>query len=213
MRGFGFEYGQREAVVAAPVLGTKQEDDKIATLLRERGRLMAGREVLVIDQDDEKKGPMLVEDAKRLAKEAGLDLVLVADRSDPPVCRIMDYGKLQYERKKKLREQKKHHHAQKLKEVKFRLRIDQHDYDYKIQHAADFLGKGDKVKVSLMFRGREMAHKDMGFELMKRVIEDLAEYGKAESMPRMMGRSINVMIVPVKRTKSGAVEKEKNDDA
>ena len=208
--------------VAVPIPGIKQEDDKIATLLRERGRLMAGKEVLVIGQDDEKKGPMLVEDAKRLAKEAGLDLVLVADRSDPPVCRIMDYGKLQYERKKKLREQKKHHHAQKLKEVKFRIRIDQHDYDYKINHAKGFLGKGDKVKISLMFRGREMAHKDMGFELIKRVIEDLSEHGKAESIPRMMGRNISVMITPVKRTKSGGgkdasddevSQKEKNDNA
>jgi len=161
--------------------------------------LFAGREVLVIDHEGEKRGAMKVEEGLAMAKEAGLNLVIVSETSNPPVCRIMDYGKLQYDRKKKIRDQKKSHHAQKLKEVKFRLRIENHDYEYKINHAIEFLGKGYKLKASLMFRGREMAHKDFGFELMQRVIKDLEEYGKAESNPKLMGRNITVTFTPIKK--------------
>jgi len=168
-------------------------------LIREGGRLFAGREVLVIDHEGEKRGAMKVEDGLAMAKEAGLNLVIVSETSNPPVCRIMDYGKLQYDRKKKIRDQKKSHHAQKLKEVKFRLRIENHDYEYKINHAIEFLGKGYKLKASLMFRGREMAHKDFGFELMQRIIKDLEEYGKAESNPKLMGRNITVTFTPAKK--------------
>ena len=142
---------------------------------------------------------MTVEEGLAIAKEAGLNLVMVSETSNPPVCRIMDYGKLQYDRKKKIRDQRKSHHAQKLKEVKFRLRIEEHDYNYKINHAIEFLGKGYKLKASLMFRGREMAHKDMGFELMQRVIKDLEEYGKPESPLKLMGRNITVTFTPVKK--------------
>ena len=142
---------------------------------------------------------MKVEEGLAMAKEAGLNLVMVSETSNPPVCRIMDYGKLQYDRKKKIRDQRKSHHAQKLKEVKFRLRIEEHDYNYKINHAIEFLGKGYKLKASLMFRGREMAHKDMGFELMERVVKDLEEYGKAESPLKLMGRNITVTFTPLKK--------------
>ncbi len=142
---------------------------------------------------------MKVEEGLAIAKEAGLNLVMVSETSNPPVCRIMDYGKLQYDRKKKIRDQKKSHHAQKLKEVKFRLRIEEHDYNYKINHAIEFLGKGYKLKTSLMFRGREMAHKDMGFGLMERVIKDLEEHGKAEAPLKLMGRNITVTFTPIKK--------------
>jgi translation initiation factor IF-3 len=168
-------------------------------LIREGGRLFTGLEVLVIDQEGEKHGPMKVEEGLALAKAAGMDLVMVAENVKPPVCRVMDFGKLQYERKKKIRDQKKHHHAQKLKEVKFRLRIEKHDYEYKINHAIEFLEKGYKLKATLMFRGREMAHKEFGFELMKQVISDLEEYGKAESEPKLMGRNMIVTFAPLNK--------------
>lgn len=164
--------------------------------------MLAGREVLVVDHNGEKQdAPMTVEAALALAKGAGLDLVLVAENSQPPVCRIMDYGKLQYEHKKRMRDQKKTTHANKVKEVKFRLRIEKHDYEYKIHHAVDFLEKGYKVKASLMFRGREMAHKDFGFELIKNVISDLEEHGKPDAEPKVVGRNIAVSFSPVKKGK------------
>ncbi len=171
-------------------------------MIREGGRLFAGRDVLVIDLEGEKHGPIKVEKGLAMAKEVGLNLVMVAENAKPQVCRIMDFGKLQYERKKKIRDQKKHHHAQKLKEVKFRLRIEKHDYDYKINHAIEFLEKGYKLKASLMFRGREMAHKDFGFGLMNNIIEDLEEHGKAEAAPKLMGRNITVTFAPVKSKSS-----------
>jgi translation initiation factor IF-3 len=170
-------------------------------LIREGGRLFAGREVLVIDLEGVKHGPIKVEEGLALAKEVGLNLVMVAENANPQVCRIMDFGKLQYERKKKIREQKKHHHAQKLKEVKFRLRIEKHDYDYKINHAIEFLEKGYKLKATMMFRGREMAHKEFGFQLMKNVVSDLVEHGKAESDPKLMGRNVSVTFTPVNNKK------------
>ena len=144
---------------------------------------------------------MPVDKALAMAKSVGLDLVLVAEKSTPPVCRIMDYGKLQYEHKKRIREQRKSTHSNKLKEVKFRLRIEKHDYDYKINHAIDFMEKGHKVKASLMFRGREMAHKDFGFELMSNVVEDLKEYGKPDAPPKAVGRNVTVTFAPLKKGK------------
>ena len=171
-------------------------------MIRERGRLLTGREVLVVDHNgDKQEAPIPVEAALAMAKDAGLDLVLVAENSTPPVCRIMDYGKLQYEHKKRMREQRKTSHANKVKEVKFRLRIEKHDYDYKINHAIDFLEKGHKVKASLMFRGREMAHKDFGFELIQNVVKDLVEHGKPDANPKAVGRNVTVTFAPVKKGK------------
>ena len=161
---------------------------------------MADREVLVVDQDGNKlDNPVPVEKALAMAKDVGLDLVLVAENSNPPVCRIMDYGKLQYEHKKRLRDQRKSTHANKVKEVKFRLRIEKHDFDYKIKHAIDFLEKGYKIKASLMFRGREIAHKDFGFELINNVVSALEEYGKPDAEPKLTGRNITVTLAPVKK--------------
>lgn len=171
-------------------------------MIRESGRLFAGREVLVVDQDGNKQeAPIPVAEALAQAKSVGLDLVVVAENSNPPVCRIMDYGKLQYEQKKRLREQRKSSHAHKLKEVKFKLRIEKHDYEYKIKHAIDFMQKGHKVKATLMFRGREMAHKDFGFELMTQVVEDLKEHGKPDAPPKIVGRNIMVAFAPLKKGK------------
>jgi len=138
------------------------------------------------------------EDARKKANESKLDLVLVADKAVPPVIRIMDFGKLVYEQKKKLRDQKKHHHAQKVKEIKFHVNIDPHDYGYKIGHGLEFLKEGDKLKVTLVFRGREMAHKDIGYELMDKIIQALAEYGEADGKPKTFGRNLTVTFNPVK---------------
>lgn len=153
----------------------------------------------LIDDEGEQLGIVPVREAQRIAKEKNLDLVLVAEKADPPVCRILDFGKLVYDQKKKQRDSKKHQHAQKLKEVKFRVRIDAHDYSIKINHAIDFLGKGSKVKVSLMFRGREAAHKEIGFELIERVTKDLEEYGVPEGKAALSGRMISLSFNPVHR--------------
>lgn len=152
----------------------------------------------LIGADGEQVGIVKSEEAIRMAAEAKLDLVMVAEKSEPPVCRIMDFGKLVYEQKKKKRDQKKHQHAQKVKEIKFRINIDQHDYEMKINHAIEFFEKGYKVKVTLMFRGREMAHKEIGFDIIKKVIEDLKEHGTAEMTPKMLGRNISVSFSPLK---------------
>lgn len=141
---------------------------------------------------------MTYEQALLKAKEATLDLVMVAEQSDPPVCRIMDFGRLIYDQKRRMREQRKHHHAQKLKEVKFRLRIENHDYQIKIQHAIEFLEKGDKLKVTIMFRGREMAYKQMGFDLVQRIIADLAAHGRPEIEPKMFGRNLTLTFAGTK---------------
>lgn len=141
---------------------------------------------------------MVFEEAREKAKQEGLDLVAVAENSDPPVVRIMDFGKLVYEQKKKQRDQKKHHHIQKLKEIKFHVNIDPHDYQYKLQHGIEFLEKGDKLKITLAFRGREMAHKDIGMDLMLGLIEELKEHGSADNEPKFMGRNLSVTFSPTK---------------
>ena len=134
--------------------------------------------------------------AKELAAEAGEDLVLVSDTSNPPVVRIMNFGKLCYEQKKNQKAQRKNTIAQKLKEVKFHINIDQHDYETKINRAVDFLQKKFRLKVTLALRGREMAHQDMAFELMEKVSADLAEHAEADGKPKLLGRNISVNFAP-----------------
>lgn len=134
--------------------------------------------------------------ARELAAEAGLDLVLVSDRSTPPVVRIMNFGKLQYEQKKNLKAQRRNSAAQKLKEVKFHINIDSHDYETKLKHALDFLEKGCRLKVTLALRGREMAHQELAFELMDKVMAELAPYADADGKPKLLGRNISVNFAP-----------------
>lgn len=153
-------------------------------------------DLLVIGAQGEQLGVMRLLQACQAAKEAGLDLVLVAENSTPPVCRIQDFGKLQYEQKKKLKVQKKNTAAQKTKEIKFRMRIDKHDYDVKLNHAKEFLREGSKLKVTLMFRGREMAHQEMGFELIERVTADLADSGVVDAPAKLFGRNIQMSFNP-----------------
>lgn len=125
-----------------------------------------------------------------------MDLVLVSERSTPPVVRIMNFGKLQYEQKKNLKAQRKNQATQKLKEVKFHMNIDSHDYETKLKHALDFLEKGCRLKVTLVLRGREMAHQDLAFNLMDQVMKELSLVADADGKPKMLGRNISVNFAP-----------------
>ena len=159
--------------------------------------------VLLIGLDGEQLGVVSYSRAKELAAEAGQDLVMVAERANPPVVRIMNFGKLCYEQKKNQKAQRKVAAAQKVKEVKFHINIDQHDYETKIKHVQDFFEKGFRVKVTLALRGREMAHQNMAFDLMNRVTEELIPVADPDGKPKMMGRNITVGFTP----KSGTVKK------
>ena len=131
-----------------------------------------------------------------MAEQAGLDLVEISPTAVPPVCKIMDFGKYKYEQQKRESEARKKQKIIEVKEVKFRPNTDTHDYDVKMRSVARFLEGGDKVKVTLRFRGREMAHQEFGLELLKRVEADVAEIGKIESFPRLEGRQMVMMVAP-----------------
>jgi translation initiation factor IF-3 len=155
-------------------------------------------EIRCIDEDGEQMGVIPTRQALIRAHEAGLDLVEINATAKPPVCRIMDHGKFKYEQDKKKKEQKKKQVNVKLKEVKFHVNVGDHDYETKLRHAFDFLEAGNRVKFSLMFRGRENAHRELGFELMKRVEKDIAEVASVEQPPRLQGRNIFMMVIPKK---------------
>lgn len=158
-------------------------------------------EVRCIDENGEQLGIIPTRKALTLAHEAGLDLVEITASAKPPVCRIMDHGKFKYEQDKKKKEQKKKQSVVKLKEVKFHVNVGDHDYETKMRHAFEFLEHGDRVKFSLMFRGRENAHRELGFELMQRVAQDIAEVATIEQAARLQGRNIFMMVVPKKAKK------------
>jgi len=143
--------------------------------------------------------------AVRRAQDLGLDLILIAPTAEPPVAKAMDYGQWQYEQKKKQHEAKKKQHIIQVKELKFRPNTDDHDYDFKKNHAIRFLKDGNRVKAMVQFRGREIAHVDIGKKLLLRFVDDLAAYGAVEGQPRLEGRFAHVLISPVK----AAVKKEK----
>jgi translation initiation factor IF-3 len=136
--------------------------------------------------------------ALRRAQELGLDLIVVAPTAEPPVAKAMDYGQWQYEQKKKQQEAKKKQHVIQVKELKFRPNTDDHDYDFKKNHAIRFLKEGNRVKAVVQFRGREIAHVDLGKNLLMRFVKDLAEWGAVEGQPRLEGRFAHVIISPVK---------------
>ncbi len=135
--------------------------------------------------------------AMQMAADAGLDLVEISPNANPPVCKIMDFGKFKYEQQKRESEARKKQKIIEVKEVKFRPNTDTHDYDVKMRNVFKFLENGDKVKVTLRFRGREMAHQNLGRELLERVAEDVKEIGKIENMPKMEGRQMIMMIGPL----------------
>ena len=153
--------------------------------------------VRVIDPAGEQVGILPVERALEMAEEQGLDLVEVAPLARPPVCRIMDYGKFRYEEQRQAREaRKKQHHVQ-LKEVKMRPGIEDHDFDFKVRHARKFLQDGNKVKLTMMFRGRQMAHPEYGRQVLDRVFREVEDVAKVESNPMLEGRSMVMVLAPL----------------
>ena len=156
-------------------------------------------EIRLIDQDGENAGVVTPATAIDMAEEVGLDLVEISPGASPPVCKIMDFGKYKYEQQKKAVEAKKKQKIIEIKEVKFRPNIDTHDYDVKMRSVTKFLGDGDKVKVTLRFRGREMAHQELGRGLLQRIAGDIEEIAKIEAMPKMEGRQM-IMVVAPQRT-------------
>jgi translation initiation factor IF-3 len=158
-------------------------------------------QVRVIGEEGEQLGVLDIRDAIRAAREKGLDLVEVAATADPPVCRIIDFGKFQYEAKKKANEAKKKQVTITVKEVKFRPGTDDHDYDYRMKHAREWLEGGDKVKATIWFRGREMTHRELGARILEKLEKDLTDVGEVEARPRMEGNQMFIILGP-KRHKS-----------
>jgi translation initiation factor IF-3 len=154
--------------------------------------------VRLIDDEGTQLGLVATSFALEKAKDKGMDLVEVATASDPPVCRIMDYGKYKYEQEKKKKVAKKKQHVIQVKEVRFKIRIEEHDYQVKLKHIKEFLEKKDKVLVALRMRGRELAHRDLGLELMNRIALDISAWGELESSPKAMGKSIMMTVLPKK---------------
>jgi translation initiation factor IF-3 len=157
------------------------------------------REIRVIDENGEQLGILAPFEALKLARERGLDLVEVSASAVPPVCRIQDYGRFLYEKEKSERAAKKKQKVITVKEVKFSVTVDEHDYQTKKNKAVHFLVDGDKVKASLRFRGRQMAHRELGYAIINRLIQDLGDAGVVEFMPRMEGTILHAIIAPAKK--------------
>ena len=174
----------------------KPQEDK--TRINE---MIRARQVRIIGDDGEQLGIMRPEDAQKEADEKGLDLVEVAPKADPPVCRIMDYGKYRYQMSKRIKESKKNQHTITVKEIKYRPKISDHDFDFKTNHVREFLEAGNKVKITIMFRGRELAHPEFGRELLARVIgdvQDLCQEVSNVAYTRMEGRNMSLVLSPSK---------------
>lgn len=154
--------------------------------------------IRVIDTDGGQLGILTPSEALRLAEEKELDLVLVSDKADPPVCRIMDYGKYRFEQEKKAREAKRKQHTADVKEVKMRYKIEDHDYKVRVAQADRFLKAGDKVKVTIMFRGREIQHSNLAEDLLQQMATDLQEVAEVQQMPKKEGRSMMMLLSPKK---------------
>ncbi len=152
--------------------------------------------VLLIDHDGVKRGIVPLAEALERADDVGLDLVEVAPKAEPPVCKLLDYGKYKYEAQKKASEARKKQKVIEVKEVKFRPNIDLHDYEVKMRALRRFLGEGDRVKVTLRFRGRELAHQDRGLNVLERVRGDLEDLAKVEQFPKMEGRQMVMVLTP-----------------
>ena len=172
-----------------------------ANYVRKNERIRA-REVRLIGSDGKQIGVVSRDDALAAAKKMGLDLVEISANARPPVCRILDFGKYMYEQSKRQKENKaKGTSSSKIKEVKFRVRTEEHDYMTKLRHGEEFLYKGNKLKLSLMFRGRENEHKDLGLEVVAKAAKDLSHTGQADGPPKLSGRHVNLIMTPLPATK------------
>jgi translation initiation factor IF-3 len=163
-------------------------------------------QVRVVGDDGEQFGVMDTREAIRTARDRGMDLVEVAPNADPPVCKIIDFGKFQYEQKKKANEAKKKQVIITVKEVKFRPGTDDHDYSYRMKHAREWLTEGDKVKATIWFRGREMTHRELGARILERLEKDLADISEVEMRPRMEGNQMFIIFGPKRHKGSGKPE-------
>jgi translation initiation factor IF-3 len=170
------------------------------SFVRVNGKIRA-REVRVISVDGKQLGVLSLQDAINAARANGVDLVEVAPNATPPVCRLVDFGKYRYEQAKKDKEAKKHQHSTKVKEVQLSPSIDPHDFGVKLHHAMEFLCEEMKVKITLRFRGRELAHPEFGFQVVEKFIKELGAYGHPDAPPKKIGKGINVMISPLPRNK------------
>lgn len=180
-----------------------------STYVRVDGKIRA-REVRVIGPDNSQLGILSLSDAITLARRYQLNLVEVAASANPPVCKIIDFGKYRYEQSKKEKESRKHQHANKVKEVQLSVNIDPHDLSVKLQHAVEFLCEEMKVKISLRFRGREMAHQEYGFRVVQQFLRETTPYAHPDAPPKLTGRSINVMLSPLPRNKRAKNPYEKH---
>jgi len=171
------------------------------SFIRTNERIRA-REIRVIDENGEQLGIMPPFDALKMARERSLDLVEISPNAVPPVCRIQDYGKFLYEKDKSERAARKKQKVITIKEVKFSVTVDEHDYQTKKNMAIRFLGDGDKVKASLRFKGRQMAHRDLGYKIINRLIMDVGDNGVVEFMPRMEGTTLHAIIAPSRKAEA-----------
>ena len=152
--------------------------------------------IRLVGVDGEQIGVVSVEEGLKLAQEQGYDLVEVAPKASPPVCRIMDYGKYKYEQSKRAKEAKKHQHTILVKEMKFRPKTEDHDYQFKLKHIRKFLADGNKAKITVRFRGREMAHTELGRKILERLAQDTQDMASVEQQPKMEGRNMILVLGP-----------------
>jgi translation initiation factor IF-3 len=183
------------------VIAISKDREKDDSLINEDIRFP---EVRVIDADGSQLGIMKTRDAHQAAVERGLDLVLLTATATPPVCKIIDYGKFRYHQSKKQAESKKHQKIVKVKEIKMRPKIEDHDYEFKTAHLQRFLAEGNKTRVTIMFRGREMVHPHLGKDILDRVAAQLKEIAEVEQEPKMEGRRMIMVLTPRKHTDAGS---------
>jgi translation initiation factor IF-3 len=169
-------------------------------------------EIRVVDEQGAMLGIMSSRKAQEIARERELDLIEIAPQAKPPVCKIMDYGKFQYELQKKEKHQRKHQQQQQMKEIRFKWRTATHDFNFKVRHARDFITDGNKVKASVMFRGREITHQEVGHELLSRFVEAMKDIAKVDQKVQSEGRFISVVLAPDKAKKIKKEEGSSKDD-
>ena len=186
-----------------PAAGFRPVHSEIISIATERNHRINGEihapEVRLLGIENEQLGVFRLGEARRMAEEADVDLVEIAPNATPPVCRLMDYGKFRYQEQKRAAEAKARQKVVQIKEVKFRPQTDDGDYNIKLRNMISFLQEGDKVKITLRFRGREMAHQEFGIRLLERVRNDIEEIAQVESMPRLEGRQMVMMVAPKKK--------------